>query len=212
MTNPIRRYFYRTFERSIAMRRSQFEILPLPASRVLFLGDSITEGGQWDEWFPNLPTLNRGIGGDTVAGVGGRLDSAINEPAAISLLIGTNDLGAKGRSPRIVDELSLAIEELVISIRQMAPGSPLLLNSVMPRHQKYADAIRRLNERIRVVAAKHDAVFVDLWPVLATEEGALRSEFSSDALHLNGAGYRVWVDTLTEALSPLSLSSKNGTL
>jgi len=45
---------------------------------VLFLGDSITEQGMWHEWLPEVPTLNRGIGGDTVHEVQARLDSAVN--------------------------------------------------------------------------------------------------------------------------------------
>jgi hypothetical protein len=54
--------------RGIAMRASQFEALPRVAGRVVFLGDSITEGGCWEEWFPELPACNRGIGGDSVGG------------------------------------------------------------------------------------------------------------------------------------------------
>ena len=65
----------------------------MPGPRLfVFLGDSNIEYGLWNEWFPALPSINRGIGGDTVKGVRQRLDSAINEPIGVSLVIGSNDL------------------------------------------------------------------------------------------------------------------------
>jgi hypothetical protein len=77
---------------SIAARRSQFEqLIPRPGQFV-FLGDSNIEQGAWNEWFPTLPCINRGIGGDTVNGVRLRLDSAINQPLGVSLVIGSNDV------------------------------------------------------------------------------------------------------------------------
>ena len=81
-----------SLRKSIAARRSQFEqLIPRPGQFV-FLGDSNIEHGVWNEWFPTLPCINRGIGGDTVNGVRLRLDSAINQPMGVSLVIGSNDL------------------------------------------------------------------------------------------------------------------------
>ncbi|WP_284988099.1 MULTISPECIES: GDSL-type esterase/lipase family protein [unclassified Arthrobacter] len=200
--NPITRLILRFVSRSITMRRSQFEELPLPPRRVLFLGDSITEGGQWNEWFPDLPTLNRGIGGDDVQGVFTRLNTAINDPMAISLLIGTNDLGGAKRK---VEDIAASIQELANEIRTRAPKAPFLINSVIPRHRKYREDITALNLRLRDIAAREDAVFVDLWPALADASGALRKEFTADALHLNGLGYAAWAKVLREQFSTLGL-------
>ncbi len=57
----------------IAQRAAQFAELPPSPGRVVFLGDSITQQGVWDEWFPELRCLRRGIGGDSVGGVQRRL-------------------------------------------------------------------------------------------------------------------------------------------
>ncbi|WP_081624167.1 GDSL-type esterase/lipase family protein [Arthrobacter sp. 135MFCol5.1] len=205
--NPITRFFLRFVNRLIAMRRSQFEVLPVPPRRLVFLGDSITEGGQWDEWFPELPTLNRGINGDNVQGVATRLDTAINDPLAISLLIGTNDLGGGKRKP---EHIAASIQALARDIRKRAPEAIFLINSVMPRSRKYSRDVRALNVRLREIADMEGAVFVDLWPALADADGALRKEFTADALHLNGAGYAAWVEVLRKELSVLSLSNAPG--
>ena len=190
----------RFLTRSMVMRRSQFETLPPVTGRVLFLGDSITEQGLWDEWFPHLATLNRGIGGNTVGDVLERLDTALYEPRLVSLLVGTNDLSGLGRS-RKPDDIAAQMRELVARIRKRAPGAPLIVNSVMPRGRRYADRIRRLNTHCQAITAEAGGIWVDLWPALAAADGSLRSDLTADGLHLNGAGYRAWVDVLSPVVN-----------
>jgi lysophospholipase L1-like esterase len=181
-------------------RRSQFESLPAPRGAVVFLGDSITHQGLWESWFPELPTANRGISGEVVDQVAARLDSSIDHPAAVSILIGTNDIGGNGGAID-VDTIGARFDALVTRIRELAPDAFLLVNSVMPRQPEYADQIHRLNDIYRLVADRTAAAYLDLWPALATPERSLRPEFTLDGLHLNGAGYRVWTDSLRPHLA-----------
>jgi lysophospholipase L1-like esterase len=183
------KYMLRT---SIAMRSSQFAQLPPPTGRVVFLGDSITEGGLWQEWFPSLDCVNRGIGGDTIDHLRTRLDSAIDAPAAVFLLIVTNDLGLD----RSVDRVAADLGSLVGEIRDRAPKVPLFIQSVMPRQGRFATRILELNVRYREIAEWAGAVYIDLWPALADENHCLRAEFTRDRLHLTGAGYAAWVELL----------------
>ena len=115
-----------------ARRRGLFRV-PAPPGRVVFLGDSITEGGLWEELFPDLWILNRGIGGDTTVDLRERLDDAINEPRVVSLLIGTNDLHGP-RPRRDLDAIAARCQDIVERVRDRAPGVGVILNSVMPRH------------------------------------------------------------------------------
>lgn len=177
---------------SMHMRASQFAQFPRPTGRVVFFGDSITEGGLWDEWFPKAAPANRGIGGNTIADLLGRLDTAIDRPAAVFLLIGTNDLGLGHGVPKVAGEM----RALVSRIRERGSGAPLFVQSVMPRQAKFADRIRQLNSRYREIAADAEAEYIDLWPALADANGALRAEYTRDKLHLGGAGYAAWVDVL----------------
>ena len=186
---------------SIRMRGDQFAALKGRArADVVFLGDSITEGGLWSEWFPQLPLRNRGIGGDTTAGVLRRLDSAIDgDPRALFLLIGTNDVGLG----IAVDEAVTNVDLILAAIRRRTPGTRVFLQSVMPRDRRLASRVRTLNRRYRDLAMRHQATWVDLWPALEGSPGELRSEFSLDRLHLNGAGYRAWVHVLTPHIERL---------
>lgn len=191
--------------RGITMRVSQLDRLPPLPGRVVFLGDSITDHGAWAEWFPEHMTLQRGISGDTVSGVRGRLGTALHDPSAISLLIGTNDLGGMGPT-RDVDEIGAQAEDLVRAIRTAAPDAALLVNSVMPRTKRMAPTIQGLNEHYARIAGNAGATYVDLWPELAAPDGSLRDEFTLDHVHLNGAGYDAWVRVLRPLLAPSASS------
>ena len=180
---------------SIATRRSQFEQLIPKPGQFVFLGDSNIEQGAWNEWFPTLPCINRGIGGDTVKGVRLRLDSAINQPLGVSLVIGSNDV-ADFRGSRNVPEVADELHRLITDIKSLAPSAALFLNSVLPRSRAMSDAIRSLNVRYRDIAIKTETTYIDVWSALAATDGSVRPEFTLDGHHLNGLGYRTWVDVL----------------
>jgi lysophospholipase L1-like esterase len=181
--------------RANAQRLSQFDALPSAPGRVLFLGDSITQGGMWEGWFPELATTNRGINGDSIQHVRARLERAMDSPRAISLLIGTNDLHGLGRSMEL-GSIASQMRELVLRIRELAPQAPLLVNSIFPRSPYFAARIQQLNHSYQEIASDADAVYVDLWPALAAPNGAIRKDLTLDGIHLNSSGYQTWVDLL----------------
>ncbi len=199
---PVIRPFVR---RSIRRKTALFDQRPPVPGRVVFLGDSITEGGDWNEFFPELRTLNRGIGGDSVAGVRGRLASALHQPLAVSLLIGTNDLHGLGNT-REIDGIAEQFRDLVTSIKVTVPNVPLYVNSITPRTKSWVTKIEALNRQYASISAEAGATYIDLWPALADGEGALRKEFTRDHLHLTEPGYQAWV----EVLAPLLAAYANG--
>jgi len=48
-------------------RRDQLDQLTRVPGSIVFLGDRITERGEWQELRPDLPVVNRGVGGETSA-------------------------------------------------------------------------------------------------------------------------------------------------
>lgn len=177
-------------------RASQFAHFSAPDGQVVMLGDSITELGLWQEWFAGTPVLNRGIGGETSADLLRRLDTAIGRPAAVFLLIGTNDL-TLGVSLR---EVVSNVRALLAEIERRAPATRVVVQSVMPRTPRYRDDLHRLNRAYQALVAEADdhTEYLDLWPALADENGRLREELTEEGvrIHLNGAGYAAWVDVL----------------
>jgi lysophospholipase L1-like esterase len=173
------------------------------------LGDSITEGGLWDEWFPEVPIANRGVGGETSAQVLTRLRSAIHQPRAVFLLIGTNDLAFDIPAA----ETARNVGSILRAIKHESPGTPVFVQSVMPRALAFRDEILGLNRRYReLIEAEADHVrYLDLWPSLATHDGALRRELTEDGLHLNGNGYARWVEALQPVITELRIADSKPT-
>src|SRR5262245_52274822 len=176
---------------------SAFEAFPVVPDDVVFLGDSITEGGPWEEIFPGVRVRNRGVGGDTSAGVLARLDQVTRgQPEKVFLLIGTNDLFL-GASE---DEIVANIEEILERLKQESPDTEVYLQSVLPRAADYRTRIEALNARLAEVAGEQAAAGVDLYPaVVGPAQGAIRPGVSAHALHLLGPGYALWKEQ-SEAL------------
>lgn len=173
---------------------SSFEAFPLVPDDIVFLGDSITEGGPWEELFPDLRVRNRGIGGDTSDGVLARLEQITRAtPAKVFLLIGTNDL-YRGDSD---DEIVADITEILDRLKQETPDTEVYLQSVLPRAPSYRAAVEALNARLAEVALEHGSAWVDLYPAfLDPETGGIRAELSNDELHLLGPGYALWKEQI----------------
>lgn len=177
---------------------SQFEALKIRENSVVFLGDSITEGGIWEELFPELPVHNRGIGGDVTGGVLARLHQVTaGKPAKVFLLIGTNDISIGLEIEAIADN----IEKIVDTIRRDSPQTQIYIQSVLPRAASYRERIERLNQLLQSTI-KNKANWINLYPLFLDEaDGSIRNDLSNDELHLLGKGYLLWRDELRKWLS-----------
>ena len=173
---------------------SAFEAFPLVPDDVVFLGDSLTEGGPWEEVFPDLRVRNRGVGGDTSEGVLARLKQITRAtPAKVFLLIGTNDL-YRGDSE---DEIVANITEILDQLKQHTPDTEVYLESVLPRAPRYRADVEALNARLAEVALERGSAWIDLYAAfLDPETGGIRAELSNDELHLLGPGYALWKEQI----------------
>ena len=164
----------------------------------VFLGDSLTEQGDWAARFPELSVVNQGVSGDTTEEVLARVPEIIAaKPGTIVVMVGTNDLAWR----RGVDIIVRNIESILYRLRSELPDARILVQSVLPRDRELADRVRDINIHVRQYAPNLHAEFVDLWPVFAEQDGELKAEFSDDRLHLNEAGYAAWAEVLREALT-----------
>ena len=203
---PIRRYDW--FQRLWRERRSAWAARrEQDRGAVVFLGDSITQGwgGGLAAAFPGMKVANRGISGDTTRGVLIRLqdDVLALDPAAVVLLIGTNDLD-EGATPEIIaGNLTL----MLAAMKRHNPRMPIVLCLVFPS----SESMRRPAEKIKAVnalylaAVKNDpqVIPLDTWTLFADPNGnAIAAEFP-DLLHPNEAGYAKWAAALRPLFATL---------
>jgi lysophospholipase L1-like esterase len=206
---PIRRYdWFQTLWRE---RRSEWARRSADDRRaVVFLGDSITQGwgGALGAAFPGVKVANRGISGDTTRGVLLRLreDVLALDPAAVVLLIGTNDL-EEGATPEVV---AGNLKLILAGLESHDPKMPVVLSQVFPSSaakKRPAEKIRAVNA-LFLAAAKNDprVTYLETWPLFADASGDANLGEFPDLLHPNEAGYAKWAAALRPIFATLGLS------
>jgi lysophospholipase L1-like esterase len=170
---------------------------PAEPGRVVFLGDSITDGWKLATSFPGKPYVNRGISGQVTSQMLVRMypDVIDLKPAAMILLAGTNDI-ARNNGPStaaMIQENTMAITELAQS-----HGIKVVLCSVTPiadyGRAKMSDGrppadILKINAWMKEYAAKVGAIYADYFTALVDDKGLLKPGISMDGLHPNQQGY-----------------------
>jgi hypothetical protein len=163
-------------------------------SDIVMIGDSLTDGAEWRELFPNISIVNRGIGGDTTKGVLNRMESIFSTNAKKAfIMIGLVDLVRNISA----DETFNNYKKIVSQLRQH--GIRPYIQSVLLLGDKFAHRnkhIVKLNLKLRELSEEENIVFIDLNKVLS-ENGKLRESFlSEDDIHLTGEGYSVWKNSI----------------
>ena len=181
-------------EKNHARKISFFEIFPINSNDVVFLGDSITQGGEWAELFPDLSVKNRGIGGDTTTGVLQRLHQVTDgQPSALYIQIGTNDLT---HGPDQRETSYLQYREIIARVQKESPSTQIYLQSLLPRAVDYRAQVEAFNIEIERLATAMGVTYIDLYTHFLDPDGSITDQVSNDELHLNGQGYLLWQSLL----------------
>lgn len=187
-------------------KRSHFAVLPVHKSNIVFLGDSITDYGDWSEWFDNTKIINRGISGDRAEWLVARMDPIIEgQPAKLFLMIGTNDLAAGAAPESVVENICKVIDRILAE----SPRTRLYVESLFPvngeafkekvskkNHWSKGDEIIAVNKALESECAKRGVPYIDVYSSLVDDKGMLDERYTNDGLHLMADGYKVWVELL----------------
>ena len=177
-------------------------------NQIVFLGNSITEGGKdWNEKFGIVGISNRGISGDSTDGVIARLNEIIHfSPKAIFLLIGINDI--YNELTPSTDYVANNILKIIKRINHELPETKIFLQTILPVEKEvYKDKIIEVNGMIKTFVSQSKFEIIDLYSIFVNEEGKMKKELSYDGVHLNDKGYSVWVDHIKPTV--LNLANHN---
>lgn len=183
-------------------RMEFFEALEVRKYDVVFLGNSITERGDWHELLPGKVVGNRGIGSDNTFGVLARLEQIIAlRPAKLFILIGINDLARKlpldiieNNYAKLVDKIKKALPNTSVYVQSVLPFNKDVLKNAYLRDK--AELVKELNLRIEQIADQKNVTYVDLHELFAGEDGQLKAGWTSDGIHLKPVAYSYWVNFL----------------
>lgn len=160
----------------------------------IFLGDSITEGYNLDQYYSNYPVVNSGVGGYTTDQILEKLDKMVYRynPTKVFLLIGTNDIAQDRSQEHIINN----IKQIIDNIKKNRRYTEIYVESIYPinpRKEKLRDneLINRINNDIKQLCEERDVTYINVHDLLIDDQGNLKSEYSNDGLHLTEKGYEV---------------------
>lgn len=187
-------------------RASLFESLPVTSDDIIFIGNSITDGGEWYELFNNPHVKNRGISGDTTQGVFDRLDAIVKgKPAKIFLMIGINNVPQNESA----DDIAAGIRRIVQKIKQVSPETQVHVQSLLPvttyynmfqGHTSQWKRIPEINQKIQKMTEEEQVQYIDLFSHFVDSDGQMQKQYTNDGLHLLGKGYLLWKEIITPYL------------
>lgn len=184
-------------------RLAEFKKQPIVKGKVIMLGNSITEGGDWKKLLKDSTVINRGISGDVTFGVINRLDEIVKrQPSKVFLLIGINDLSRKTPDEVILENLF----SIVSKIRSGSRNTEVFVQSILPTNETFknfmpnfkgkASSILTINTQLQRYADKMKFTYVDLYSKFLDANGLMDAKYATDGLHLNELGYQHWVSIL----------------
>lgn len=173
---------------------------------IIFIGDSIVEYYPLQELLGTTKTIvNRGIRGYQTELLLDNLDAHLYGDAVdqIVLLIGTNDIGKDIPMSQALTNL----ESVIQSISRDYPLSQIKLVSILPVNEgedfkqtvyiRTNEKIKACNQAYQDLASAYMQVeFVPVFENLLDQKGQLKSDFTTDGLHLSVSGYQALSSTL----------------
>lgn len=185
-----------------AQQVETFRAYPHHTTDIVFLGNSITAGVNWNELLENGNAHNRGISGDITFGVLERLDEVISgKPAKVFILIGINDI-----SRNIPDSVIIANHRRMVQrIKAGSPKTKIYFQTLLPvnntftqfkNHYNKDEHIKAVNDALWKLGKEEHITIIDLNKPFQDAEGKLIKDITRDGLHLKYEGYLIWAKVL----------------
>ena len=185
-----------------ARRVTLFDELPIGKKDIVMLGNSLTDGCEFNELLGNRHIKNRGIVGDIVQGLIDRIGPIIEgQPKKLFIMSGVNDISHDVSA----DSIARAMEKLIVMVKQGSPRTKIYLQSLLPFNNDVREwkllkgrdhVVVEANILLEQVARRQGVTWINLYPLFADEQGRLRADLTNDGLHLMGKGYLIWRDAI----------------
>jgi len=174
-------------------------------NKIVFIGDSITLGGDWSYLLGRNDIINRGINRDTTNGVLNRLDFYINQkPKSIFLMIGINDINCNISMNTIKTNYSEIIDKILSNNVQLFIQSTLSMNNNPYRIniEESNKKVEMLNNYLVEQCKLKSIQYIDVNGKLS-ENNILSPKYSNDGLHPNEDGYIIWKQVILPYINKL---------
>lgn len=168
-------------------------------SDIVFIGDSLTCGENFQEYFPKSKILNLGLSGDTILGVSERSNVISNfTPEKIFIECGVNSFLSTSLKTMVNQ-----YEEMISKLSVHNPSAQIYIQSVFPISQSAESGnltnqnIITFNTELKAIADDHKAVYIDVYHHYA-EDGQMKAEYTKDGIHIKDEYKHLWLNVLSE--------------
>ena len=177
--------------------------------KLLMLGDSLVEWGDWSRFLPDVAVINRGIAGERTDELAARLMDEVEScpnPDAVLLQSGTNNI--------LFGDLyfTAIFTTMVPRLRLVYQQAPLIICSLMPMPVvPQADLVAANHAMAQVAAENENCCFLDMvGPFTEQCLPITHPGFLNDSVHLSTRGYQVWAGEIHSCLQRLFPDLRQG--
>lgn len=184
---------------------------PAPRCRTLFVGGSSI--ARWTDLARDFafPVVRRGFGGATIGDVNYWFDRVVARPhpARIVFYAGENDID-NGRAPEAV----LADFKTFLERKDKELGAtPVWFVGIKPSPARWGEFAQQTatNRLVAELATQRtDLAYVEIAPLMLAGDKPRGELFGDDQLHMNRAGYALWIAAIDKALAARPLNTLPG--
>lgn len=170
---------------------------------IVFLGDSLFEMYNVEEYFEGRHVVNSGISGHKTTDILKNMEKRVYQynPSDIFLLIGTNDFLDDNISR---DDTVLNIGKIVDAIKKNRPSAKINVLSLLPVNKSDDEKIsytmlssrnnkdiNEINDKLKTLCNDKNVTYVDVHSLLEDENGDLNIDYTLEGLHITPEGYKV---------------------
>lgn len=165
---------------------------------VVFLGDSITSGGDFSKYFPEKRVVNMGIPGDSLFEMLNRVEMIdLVNLEKVFVLGGINSLTDRNSTVCLT-----WYENMIVGI-QDSTDAEIYIQSILPiskgKEDECADneVIRDFNKSLEILAEKYGCAFIDLYS-LYEKERYMNPDLTKDGIYLLTEAYDIWAGEISK--------------
>ncbi|MDR3149167.1 MAG: GDSL-type esterase/lipase family protein, partial [Oscillospiraceae bacterium] len=182
---------------------------PVSGGKAAFIGNSLIHGlylygkdDKPDYYFSTGISIFKTLSSEFSTSYGTQTTLADALPgkdySKIYLLFGINELDANTKRFRN------AYSEVISQIKQYCPDSEICVISVLPVSKERNDGsavftqehVKGFNDALKELCAENSCTYVDIYTLLADNDGYLPASSTWDGIHLNNGVYVTWADFL----------------
>jgi lysophospholipase L1-like esterase len=185
------------WEKEIAAFEQADRENPPPQQAIVFVGSSsIRKWTTVAQDFPHHHVLNRGFGGSELGDSAHFADRIVlpYKPRFIVVYAGGNDINAH----KTAEQVFAAFKDFVAKVRAKQPETPIAYISIAGNPKRWAqvEEVKKANALIEAFTREQPGLkFIDVFHAMLGSDGLPRPEiFSSDQLHMNAEGYKLWAE------------------